>query len=73
MGLAILCAVIATFAAGVVAAEDDGLANTAARIHERALTIDTHVDTPMRLVGKGFDIGVRHDTVRKVAEWTCHA
>ena len=53
---------IATFAAGVVAAEDDGLENTAARIHERALTIDTHVDTPMRLVGKGFDIGVRHDT-----------
>ena len=62
MGLAILCAVIATFAAGIVAAEDDGLENTAARIHERALTIDTHVDTPMRLVGKGFDIGVRHDT-----------
>jgi membrane dipeptidase len=62
MDLAILCALIATFAAGGVAAEDDGLENTAARIHERALTIDTHVDTPMRLAGKGFDIGVRHDT-----------
>jgi membrane dipeptidase len=33
----------------------------AAQIHERTLTIDTHVDTPMRLAGKGYDLGVRHD------------
>jgi membrane dipeptidase len=41
--------------------EPDPLAPTAAQWHDRAWTIDTHVDTPMRLVGSGFDIGVRHD------------
>lgn len=33
----------------------------AARIHEQVLTIDTHVDTPMRMLGNRFDIGQRHD------------
>ncbi len=37
------------------------LAATAASIHDRVLTLDTHVDTPMRMVGSDFDIGVRHD------------
>ena len=41
------------------AASDSDL--QAAQIHERTLTIDTHVDTPMRLVGKGYDLGERHD------------
>ncbi len=40
---------------------DDELIETAAAIHQRVWTIDTHVDTPMRLVGGGFDIGQRHD------------
>jgi len=30
-------------------------------IHERVLTLDTHCDTPMRLLRGGWDIGERHD------------
>jgi membrane dipeptidase len=41
--------------------QGDDLSQQAARIHEQVLTIDTHVDTPMRLVGEGFDLGVRHE------------
>ena len=31
------------------------------RIHETIFTIDTHCDTPMRFMGRGFDPGVKHD------------
>lgn len=31
------------------------------RIHEAVLTVDTHCDTPMRLMRPGFDLGVRND------------
>lgn len=34
--------------------------NPVARIHDKALTIDTHCDTPMSLVEGNFDIGQRH-------------
>lgn len=37
-------------------------AEMAARIHQQVLTLDTHVDTPMRMFGTDFDIGARHDT-----------
>ncbi|WP_075589703.1 dipeptidase [Labilibacter marinus] len=30
-------------------------------IHESAITIDTHCDTPMKFVNKGFDISVSHE------------
>ncbi len=30
-------------------------------IHEKALTVDTHCDTPMNLLYSGFDIGVRNE------------
>ncbi len=30
-------------------------------IHDRVLTVDTHSDTPMRLLREGWDIGERHD------------
>jgi membrane dipeptidase len=30
------------------------------RIHEKALTVDTHCDTPMNIVEDGFDIGKRN-------------
>ena len=33
----------------------------AARIHEKVLTIDSHVDTPMNLTHSEFDVGKRHD------------
>ncbi len=32
----------------------------ATRIHQKALTIDTHVDTPLALLRQGFDIGKRN-------------
>ncbi len=32
-----------------------------ARIHAGVLTIDTHVDTPMKLLWPNFDLGQRHD------------
>jgi membrane dipeptidase len=33
----------------------------AARIHAEVLTVDTHVDTPMKLLRPNFDFGQRHD------------
>jgi membrane dipeptidase len=31
------------------------------KIHRRILTVDSHIDTPQRLMDKGFDISKRHD------------
>ena len=33
----------------------------AERIHQDALTIDTHCDTPMRMDNEPFDLGERHE------------
>lgn len=33
----------------------------AAKIHKEVLTIDSHNDTPLRMMLKGFDISIRHD------------
>ncbi len=44
-----------------LAAEEEILEKKASRIHDAVLTIDTHVDTPMRLTGSDFDISRRHD------------
>ncbi|MCP4214114.1 MAG: membrane dipeptidase, partial [bacterium] len=33
----------------------------AAAIHKRVLTIDSHTDTPLLLLGKNYDMGVAHD------------
>ncbi len=44
---------------------DESLEARAALIHERILTIDTHVDTPMRMVNGKFDIGQRHEYRRR--------
>jgi membrane dipeptidase len=33
-------------------------------IHEKALTVDTHVDTPMFMVREGFDMGKRNEPPR---------
>jgi len=34
----------------------------AAVIHQGILTIDSHTDTPLRMMQKGFDLAVRHDS-----------
>ena len=39
----------------------ESIAEKATRIHEKVLTVDSHVDTPMRLTHSGFDVGERHD------------
>ena len=35
--------------------------NKAARIHKAALTVDSHTDTPLRIMREGFDFGERND------------
>jgi membrane dipeptidase len=34
------------------------------KIHTKALTVDTHVDTPMALLNQGFDVGQRNEAPR---------
>ena len=53
---------------GVLTSEDETIAR-ALEIHERALTVDTHADTPLRMIEPGFDLAERHnplDTGSKV-------
>jgi membrane dipeptidase len=45
----------------MAAEKDKDLNKEAVRIHKRFLSIDSHTDTPMRLLEKGFDVGKRHD------------
>mgnify|MGYP003315483185 FL=1 len=37
------------------------LIQRAYKIHNRVLTLDTHADTPLRMIEPGFDMAVRHD------------
>jgi len=46
------------------AANPGKIEKKAARIHKEVLTIDSHTDTPLRMMIKGFDIGVKHDPRR---------
>ena len=41
----------------------ESIEEKAARIHDNVLTVDSHVDTPMRLTHSGFDIGKAHSVV----------
>jgi membrane dipeptidase len=47
---------------GAGGAADDALIKKALRWHEQALTVDTHCDTPFKLLEKGWDIGQTHKT-----------
>lgn len=38
--------------------------NRAARIHDESLTIDTHCDTPMSFMRRGFDPAIKHDAYK---------
>ena len=40
---------------------EEEIIRNAQQIHEEALTIDTHCDTPLRLYGSSFDIGISND------------
>jgi len=40
---------------------EDQLISRALEIHDRVLTVDTHADTPLRMIEPGFDMAERHD------------
>ena len=44
-------------------AQDDQVVKRVTKIHREALTVDSHTDTPLRLMQSGFDISARHDPV----------
>ena len=43
------------------AKNEEGLTARALQIHDRVLTLDTHADTPIRMIEPGFDLSERHD------------
>ena len=40
---------------------EDEMVKRALAIHDRVLTVDTHADTPLRMIEPGFDMAERHD------------
>ena len=40
---------------------EEELTQRALEIHDRVLTVDTHADTPLRMIQPGFDMAERHD------------
>ena len=40
---------------------EEQLVQRALEIHKRVLTLDTHADTPLRMIAPGFDMAERHD------------
>ncbi|MEM7280462.1 MAG: dipeptidase [Pseudomonadota bacterium] len=40
---------------------EEELVARALEIHDRVLTVDTHADTPLRMIEPGFDMAERHD------------
>ncbi len=59
-----LCCSIITFVFGACSSEnknEEELKQRALEIHDRVLTLDTHADTPIRMIEPGFDLSERHD------------
>jgi membrane dipeptidase len=50
-----------SFVPGLLGATDAALAQRARAMHERAITFDTHLDTPSSLAIPGWDITQRHE------------
>ncbi|MEM9758555.1 MAG: dipeptidase [Pseudomonadota bacterium] len=48
-------------APAVEAETEEELVARALEIHDRVLTLDTHADTPLRMIEPGFDMAERHD------------
>ncbi|NQU84146.1 MAG: membrane dipeptidase [Mariniphaga sp.] len=40
--------------------------NKVSEIHQKALTVDTHCDTPMNMLEEGFDVGIRNELPNRV-------
>ena len=45
----------------------ESLTVKAREIHDRVLTVDTHCDTPMRMVGSEWDVGQRHEPGQRLS------
>ncbi|MCX6267273.1 MAG: dipeptidase [Bacteroidetes bacterium] len=56
------------FNVGYAANEPGDLEKKAARIHRLAFTIDSHTDTPLQMIQKGFDISARHDSRKEYSK-----
>ena len=54
-------ALLALFLVSGCSTSEEQLIKRAERIHKEYLTVDTHCDTPMRLMESGFDLGEKHD------------
>lgn len=50
-----------TNSASTAEESEEALVQRALEIHDRVLTVDTHADTPLRMIEPGFDMSVRHD------------
>ncbi|MGQ7868934.1 dipeptidase [Sunxiuqinia sp. sy24] len=48
--------------------KDQRLWKKALRIHKRALTIDTHCDTPMEMLKPGFKLGEQHERTESLVD-----
>lgn len=48
-------------ASEATAETEEELIARALEIHDRVLTVDTHADTPLRMIEPGFDMAERHD------------
>ncbi len=61
----ILCIVLFTQACSKTSDESEhqniSLSSSALELHDRILTLDSHADTPLRLIEPGFDLAERHD------------
>ncbi|MCF8224589.1 MAG: dipeptidase [Bacteroidales bacterium] len=42
---------------------EERMLNKAARVHDKAVTVDSHVDTPLWLMREGFDFSKKHDPI----------
>jgi hypothetical protein len=63
---AMILLVFFAFAQGYTAEKPGNLVKRAAEIHHAVVTIDSHTDTPLRMVQKGFDISVKHDAPQRI-------
>lgn len=48
--------------------ESEAFRLKARAIHDRALTVDTHIDTPLHMLREGWKIGERHDPGQRERE-----
>lgn len=65
------CLVVGTCVLGLAlcqkAPQGENLESRARAIHNRILSVDTHCDTPMRLLSGTWDIGVRHEPEKRAS------